>query len=603
MHKVSPIHSFLTWILHQVLTVARMGMDEHALKLCKDDDKARGDWTVTIHGFSDLSHTPPIVFLYLLKECYLCGTWKASKKFRALQQQVHQALQNSPQPGPATFIAHCLYLLPLYESYAEGFGHLIVSSLRRQLKTGTSKADLQSAKVYAAQLFIHIVNGHIIYDEKIAVKLVEAFDIQLTDIEEVIGDTEVIGSGHCDSARAFLEHYVFRLLESQSYLIVVSLLEHFSLRESSESFLIKLIEEKEFKAADKWATFIGKPMLCLLVKEYVALNLMRNAYEILKKNNLREEFPDVYHKCKESSLKKLAEKGCWDVAEAKTNNNRQLIEYLVYLAMEAGYEEKVNELCDKYSLEGFVKTVAPETCSLQSQYLHLSELLSDDVTWVDEVNALLDTTDHIEGCKVVGLDCEWKPNHAKGSKPNKVSIMQIASEKKVFILDLIKLYDDVPDTLDKCLIRILHSPRILKLGYNFQCDIKQLASSYRTLKCFRHYEMLLDIQNIFKETRGGLSGLTKKILGVGLNKTRRNSNWEQRPLTPNQLEYAALDAVVLIHIFSHIRDHSHPTANGSAKLGWKSYIIPSIDNAKSKKDQGQKIKTETALEKSEKDFS
>lgn len=42
--------------------------------------------------------------------------------------------------------------------------------------------------------------------------------------------------------------------------------------------------------------------------------------------------------------------------------------------------------------------------------------------------------------------------------------MQIASEKKVFILDLIKLFDDLPDMLDECLVRILHSPRILKLG-------------------------------------------------------------------------------------------------------------------------------------------
>lgn len=30
-----------------------------------------------------------------------------------------------------------------------------------------------------------------------------------------------------------------------------------------------------------------------------------------------------------SSLKKLAEKGCWDIAEIRTNSDRQLVEYLV----------------------------------------------------------------------------------------------------------------------------------------------------------------------------------------------------------------------------------------------------------------------------------
>lgn len=42
--------------------------------------------------------------------------------------------------------------------------------------------------------------------------------------------------------------------------------------------------------------------------------------------------------------------------------------------------------------------------------------------------------------------------------------MQIASENVVFIFDLIKLFEDVPDILDNCLGRILQSPRVLKLG-------------------------------------------------------------------------------------------------------------------------------------------
>lgn len=36
---------------------------------------------------------------------------------------------------------------------------------------------------------------------------------------------------------------------------------------------------------------------------------------------------EVYSNC--SSLKKLAEKGLWDIAEARTNNDKQLLEYLV----------------------------------------------------------------------------------------------------------------------------------------------------------------------------------------------------------------------------------------------------------------------------------
>lgn len=40
-----------------------------------------------------------------------------------------------------------------------------------------------------------------------------------------------------------------------------------------------------------------------------------------------------------------------------------------------------------------------------------------------------------------------------------------------------------------------------------------------------------------------------------------------------QLEYAALDAAVLVHIFTHVRDQSQPAAAGDERLGWKSHIV------------------------------
>lgn len=112
--------------------------------------------------------------------------------------------------------------------------------------------------------------------------------------------------------------------------------------------------------------------------------------------------------------------------------------------MEAGYSEKVDELCDRYSLKGFVKAKGIILCQSlpfskqffllsicqwcteaeasipQIRYLHLDELAIDDIVWVDEPVGLQEATCLIEGCKVIGLDCEWKPNYEKGSKINKV---------------------------------------------------------------------------------------------------------------------------------------------------------------------------------------
>lgn len=79
--------------------------------------------------------------------------------------------------------------------------------------------------------------------------------------------------------------------------------------------------------------------------------------------------------------------------------------------------------------------VEPESSLLHSRYLQLNELVLEDIIWVDEVNGLHDATCHIEESKVVGIDCEWKPNYEKGSKPNKV-IFRLSFARFLFVLPL-----------------------------------------------------------------------------------------------------------------------------------------------------------------------
>lgn len=227
------------------------------------------------------------------------GTLKATKKFRFLQQQVHLVLHNGPRPGPATFVIHCLYVLPMFGLYSEGFSHLITSALQRFLKVVTTLADLDKAKDLAAQLFMDIVGGFIEHDERIVVKILQVFDVQLTNVEKVLYASKARNRCYSGSAKEFVEQYVSELIESQSYVTAVDLLEHFSIHQSGESLLYSMLQNNEFKAAEKWATFMGKPMLCLLVQELLDRNKVKSAYGIIKKNDLQKEFPDVYQKCKE----------------------------------------------------------------------------------------------------------------------------------------------------------------------------------------------------------------------------------------------------------------------------------------------------------------
>lgn len=208
-------------------------------------------------------------------------------------------LYNSPQPGPAVFVAHCLYVLPIFEAHSEGFSHLLISALCRFLKTGTSSEDLLESKYLSSQLFLLAVYGSIVHDEKVLVKMLKAFDVSLKDIGNAMTNEDLNSSNSSEPGRTFVEKFIFKLIESESYMTAVSLLEHFSIRQSGESFLIKIMQNKDYRAADKWATFMGKPMLCVLVQEYSERKLLKHAYNIIKKNSLQQEFPEIYHKCKE----------------------------------------------------------------------------------------------------------------------------------------------------------------------------------------------------------------------------------------------------------------------------------------------------------------
>lgn len=176
---------------------------------------------------------------------------------------------------------------------------MVISSLCRFLKRGSNDEDVVKAKELSTKLFLDIVNGTLEHDNGVLIKIVQVFNVNLTDIDNMMCDVSMKSNPSADSAKEVVEQYVVKLMEFQSYMTAVDLLIHFSIRDSGESYLMKMMECGQLKAAEKWATYLGKPMLCLLVQEYVDQKSLQPAYDIIKKNNLREEFPELHHQSKE----------------------------------------------------------------------------------------------------------------------------------------------------------------------------------------------------------------------------------------------------------------------------------------------------------------
>ncbi|KAK8709282.1 hypothetical protein V6N13_060303 [Hibiscus sabdariffa] len=149
---------------------------------------------------------------------------------------------------------------------------------------------------------------------------------------------------------------------------------------------------------------------------------------------------------------------------------------------------------------------------------------------------------------IIGLDAEWKPLRSQRSTFPTVALLQLAcqlgddsagwDESVVFLLDLASI--PLPSIWE--LIRdVLVSPDILKLGFKFKQDLVFLSSTFCAQGCnlgFDKVEPYMDITNLYKflQHKEG-------------NKELQCSDWSERPLTEEQIRYAATDSHCLLGIF------------------------------------------------------
>jgi hypothetical protein len=211
---------------------------------------------------------------------------------------VKAALHNGPQPGPFTYAVQCMYIVPLLgKTYSEGFSHMLTSSLKHLKSAESVKKDLLESKYLAAQLILDILDSVVPHENRILVKLLETFEIELRDMAHALYGSEL--DGDLVKAREHLKQYVKCFMESESNAIAVALITRFSIECCDESFLIKLIESNQLDIAEECATFMGKEMISLVIQKYLDMKMLKSANKLVKEHDLTDEFPDVSYLYKE----------------------------------------------------------------------------------------------------------------------------------------------------------------------------------------------------------------------------------------------------------------------------------------------------------------
>ena len=179
---------------------------------------------------------------------------------------------------------------------------------------------------------------------------------------------------------------------------------------------------------------------------------------------------------------------------------------------------------------------------------------------------------------MIGIDCEWKPSFLMATpwEPQPVLLLQISVQplQKVFLLDLQRLLRPLlapseamnPLETEVCdvLTKVFLSHRLLKVGFQLKADFRLLAGSYPHITAFRVVHTVVEVSGIARKAMqlakirnsrqlvSSLARLTEYLTKKPLSKEQQVSDWSNRPLTPEQIEYSSLDAAILPFLFEKV---------------------------------------------------
>lgn len=152
--------------------------------------------------------------------------------------------------------------------------------------------------------------------------------------------------------------------------------------------------------------------------------------------------------------------------------------------------------------------------------------------------------EHLMGESIIGFDTETRPSFKAGVSYN-VSLIQLSTADTCYLIRL----GSVP--MERCLMKVLESRNVLKVGVDVQGDIRNL-NKIRHFRAGGFVELQKEVEAFGIEDKS-LRKMAAIILGVGVSKAQRLSNWEARELTAAQLRYAATDAWVCLEMYRKLQ--------------------------------------------------
>ncbi|KAG6875262.1 hypothetical protein C0992_004529 [Termitomyces sp. T32_za158] len=234
--------------------------------------------------------------------------------------------------------------------------------------------------------------------------------------------------------------------------------------------------------------------------------------------------------------------------------------------------EKYAEL-NPFTLPGHINvSVKKSERAIEDAMCTILDLLSDN-----------DTTSSI----VIGLDAEWNIETSESgyiTGRGQTAIIQIALDSNIFILQVGLML--AGKHLPLLLRQVLANPYIIKVGRGITADLKYLEQACQSSVPFQG---ALDLAQFAKDrlvvstARCSLADLCATVLHQRLNKNitqRLSTAWEDEDLTPQQIQYAALDAFASLQIYNSLQKIAVPSPLPEKPLAGTPIILWSGDRSR-----------------------
>ncbi len=160
-------------------------------------------------------------------------------------------------------------------------------------------------------------------------------------------------------------------------------------------------------------------------------------------------------------------------------------------------------------------------------------------TFIDSIEDLAFLNKELINKPFVGVDTEFR----RTSKDNmRLALLQINDGEEIYLIDTISILDPKEE------VSFLFSASVVKIFHSCKEDLEAIFS-WTNSKMVNIFDTQLANSFLHDDYSISYQGLVEKSLGITLEKKETRSNWVRRPLSDEQLKYAALDVEYLIYLY------------------------------------------------------